>query len=51
LESPEGGYKKVIKKVLVKEAWQGFWEEIEKTFFGLHPTKIHPSEFRRKKIL
>lgn len=44
------GYKKVVEKMLKKEAWREFLEGIEKVFFDLHPQKRHPSEFRKKKV-
>lgn len=51
LEQSEGGYRKIIKKMLRKEAWKELLEGFEKTLFDLHPYKKHPSDFRKKRVL
>jgi len=45
------GYRKVVEKMLRREAWKEFLEGVEKTVYDLHPYKRHPSDFRKKKIL
>lgn len=51
LEQSEEGYRKVIEKMLRKEAWKELLKGFEKTLLDLHPYKKHPDNFRKKSVL
>ena len=51
LEQSEGGYRKVIEKMLRKQAWKELLKDFEKTLFDLHAYKKHPDNFRKKGVL
>lgn len=51
IEHSEKGYRKVIEKMLRKEAWKELLRGMEKTVYDLHPYKKHPNDFRKRKVL